>query len=59
MIIGAVGVSAEFFNEGHVPVLLNSVRCAGNETAILDCPSAEGSGLPCPTVGVSCQGKLC
>ncbi len=55
--LGAVGVSADFFNEGSGPVLLNSVRCAGNETGILDCPSVEGSGFRCPTVGVSCQGK--
>ncbi len=57
MIIGAVGVSADFFNEGGVPVLLKSVRCVGNETALLDCPSVEGSGFSCPTIGVSCQGK--
>ncbi len=54
-------MSADFFNEGSRPVLLNSVRCAGNETGILDCSiaiaSIEGSGFRCPTAGVSCQGK--
>ncbi len=54
-------MSADFFNEGSRSVLLNSVRCAGNETGILDCSiaiaSIEGSGFRCPTAGVSCQGK--
>ena len=60
MLLGAINVSADIFNEGRVPSLVSMVNCTGSETSILDCTgvvTTTGSGFSCPTSGVICQGK--
>ena len=52
--IGAIGLSADIFNEGDNAALLSNVDCVGNESHILDC-QYELFDRICPTAAVICQ----
>ena len=53
--------SASQFGQGTGPILINSVRCSGHESNLLDCsykPFPYSSCSHYYDVGVKCEGKL-
>ena len=54
-------LTASQFGQGTGPILMNSVRCSGHESNILDCPYRSLPYSSCShyyDVGVKCEGKL-
>ena len=57
MLLGASGQRAEAYGQGTGPILLDQVRCNGNELSLFDCPQnpigqhdcshAEDAGITC------------
>ena len=52
----ALGYNSAFFGQGTGPIVMDDIRCIGNETRLIDCPFDEHTAdcIHLLDVGVKC-----
>ena len=68
-VAGAIARSEAYYGQGSGAILLDNVRCTGNETRLIDCPNngigihncrhSEDASVTCQSQGTTATPRKC